>query len=1155
MAILGFFSKKSKAKLSNSSQASTSSAVQDDGGSAEGYVFSPPSVTVPTMVNGDDGYTSSNASFVSAASSKKVRLRFSKKALAATSSPLALPHELPPGAHNASTDKLSHTIDTSLNSLPSRTSVFPSFHGSNSSPALARPSAVEGPVPRSQPAQFQTEDLPENSKSRGGLLNWRDRKKSKPDIGSFLPPLDGESFNLKSFRHVLPEPPSDSTRSTSPAQYSPQSLVPPARPRGSSMASTDSSQRISVAAFREAQARRSSTNLTNGGSPSPIIRPVSVTDSLRSASDIAPSRPSRNQHPPQKASASPTLARNVKSTPSRPSAQASSSSDASEEEDSDSDDCSPSRARSSLDRQTTITKRSYQTKSDLGHGAIRSGQSHHRQSTLTRSELGHELTTNMVQPSPSRGPPPSSFQKTEEASVGTRSFSLYRRQRASHSTSELNPSASAQRASVLVEANKRGTLASQRQSISSSDTSDSDSNSDSSDDNAPLSALRKHGGPNGILSRINGASTPTRAARKPLIDLRLTSNPITGKPVQDRSASEKLSLISPTNISGRLSRLTAAAGLGEHAGASASKSEANLSKMTNPKPPYFQDLPKPDSPVSSGTISPPLRTTSPETITPNSRRLSLSPSVSSPESAQNPKQAQIDDHGVRSILASESEAKPPSVAIPNPSPALNSSKSQTLSFVPSTTTPSHTRPGPPKTITPGVRTSSLLYSASSSMSTQSSSPVQTNDLRPIPIRDRRDRNHGFRVVSRPQKSETSPPLLPSTTNDSHKQIRQQPPQSTNFRQSPSSSFGTPSRPQSIMPALNTKPHLAPLQADSASSASTSSASASGKSSSSRAALSSQSPPQRSLVFSGKRQDSPASSTGGSSNGKAPLTPMDGSDCFSPDVRGSGDSPSGSSAGAVPPSALKGGRGHLKRASVSFQEPIDFDREETVRGRRSSSGLTKPEEQVSVEERENRRRDRRRSEAKAAIELGNVINGPGPISNDEDDEDAAILPSMVSRVHPMNPGAGMNINFNNLPMGWQQQSVPSPMSGMGNPAGVNVSINPQQFMMPPVPGTEQAFYVAHQQAMLIAKQAYQYAVAQQAMAAAADEWERGSNVSAFPAPGGMNMNMGMGGYGMGGMHGMNGMWVSPSSVYTPGPRSMYAGSSVGGAMSEAGWGRR
>ncbi|KAI5114709.1 hypothetical protein M0805_004496, partial [Coniferiporia weirii] len=224
-----------------------------------------------------------------------------------------------------------------------------------------------------------------------------------------------------------------------------------------------------------------------------------------------------------------------------------------------------------------------------------------------------------------------------------------------------------------------------------------------------------------------------------------------------------------------------------------------------------------------------------------------------------------------------------------------------------------------------------------------------------------------------------------------------------------------------MPALSTMPLLASAQTDSTSSTSTSSAS---DLSSSRIALTTQMPPRRPFANGGKRQDSPASSTGGSSNGKAPLTPMDGSDYFSPDVRGNNDSPSGSSAGAIPPSAMKGARGHIKRASVTFQEPIDFDRDETIRGRRSSQGLLKSEEQTSAEERENKRRERRRSEAKAAIELGNVISGRGPIG--DDDGDSVINNGMVPRLNPMAASSAMNLSFNNMSMSWQQQG----MVGMG-----------------------------------------------------------------------------------------------------------------------------
>ena len=66
--------------------------------------------------------------------------------------------------------------------------------------------------------------------------------------------------------------------------------------------------------------------------------------------------------------------------------------------------------------------------------------------------------------------------------------------------------------------------------------------------------------------------------------------------------------------------------------------------------------------------------------------------------------------------------------------------------------------------------------------------------------------------------------------------------------------------------------------------------------------------------------------------------------------------------------MKGGRGHMKRASVSFQDNIpELDNDSTLRGKKSNHSLGKPDD-MSIEERENRRRDRRRSEARAAIEV-------------------------------------------------------------------------------------------------------------------------------------------------------------------------------------------
>lgn len=188
----------------------------------------------------------------------------------------------------------------------------------------------------------------------------------------------------------------------------------------------------------------------------------------------------------------------------------------------------------------------------------------------------------------------------------------------------------------------------------------------------------------------------------------------------------------------------------------------------------------------------------------------------------------------------------------------------------------------------------------------------------------------------------------------------------------------------------------------------------------------------------------------------------------------------------------------------------------------------------------------------------------PLDDDEDDEDVddddeAIGANMGPRMSMMNPmqyqnGMAGGMNFN-MPMNWQQPGMTPPL-GMGN-----MGISPQQFMIPPIPpNADQAYLAAHRQALLIAKQAYQYAVAQQAMAAAADEWERGSSVSGFTQSagiGGMNFGVGPGMNGMGGMmNGLNpamaGMWGGGRSMFPQGPQSTYGGSNIG-APSEVGWG--
>jgi serine/arginine repetitive matrix protein 2 len=190
-----------------------------------------------------------------------------------------------------------------------------------------------------------------------------------------------------------------------------------------------------------------------------------------------------------------------------------------------------------------------------------------------------------------------------------------------------------------------------------------------------------------------------------------------------------------------------------------------------------------------------------------------------------------------------------------------------------------------------------------------------------------------------------------------------------------------------------------------------------------------------------------------------------------------------------------------------------------------------------------------------MQLGNVINGRGPIDDSEDDDDNDLgHHNMGPQFNPM-MGMGANpMSFSHSagPPGWnwQQQGQPSPG------------------LMPPQFGSDPNYLMAHQQAMMIAKQTYQMAVAQQALAAAGDEWERNSNVSGFggsqafgatPGFGGPSMNMnvgmfgmggGMGGFGSGMGMGMSHGWPNPSLMVPSAPRSAYGGA-FGGAQSEYG----
>jgi serine/arginine repetitive matrix protein 2 len=129
-------------------------------------------------------------------------------------------------------------------------------------------------------------------------------------------------------------------------------------------------------------------------------------------------------------------------------------------------------------------------------------------------------------------------------------------------------------------------------------------------------------------------------------------------------------------------------------------------------------------------------------------------------------------------------------------------------------------------------------------------------------------------------------------------------------------------------------------------------------------------------------------------------------------------------------------------------------------------------------------------------------------------------------------------------------------GFGSPNSVawggNMVPQPSPYMMPPP--ADPNFLAAHQHAMMYAKQAYQMAVARQAMAAAGDEWERsssvggyggGSMVSTSSSPAMLSPQFGMmpmaQGYG----------WSGPSSVYLPNSSQSFYGGLVNSGGSDHG----
>lgn len=190
--------------------------------------------------------------------------------------------------------------------------------------------------------------------------------------------------------------------------------------------------------------------------------------------------------------------------------------------------------------------------------------------------------------------------------------------------------------------------------------------------------------------------------------------------------------------------------------------------------------------------------------------------------------------------------------------------------------------------------------------------------------------------------------------------------------------------------------------------------------------------------------------------------------------------------------------------------------------------------------EERRKERRRSEARSAIEFGKIVNGRGPIVHNGSDDDLVPQHGQQMSINPMIGMDGTIPGMNAHAWGPWQQPMPTSMGPM-----ITSQFSP-----------DQTFFAAHQHAMMIAKRAYQMTVAQHAMALAGDEWERGSNIGSGSVYGGgggsvySGMGGGGGGMGMLSIPGMSMPGMMPNQ-WSTGP-VMFPGQ-ISGTQSEFGGG--
>ncbi|KAF9011211.1 hypothetical protein BDQ17DRAFT_1420623 [Cyathus striatus] len=1278
MPLLGLFGKK---KSSSSSR----TAHNDDQSSTHSHVS--PQLTLSPTSTHHSVYPSAN----SAASSSKLRLFARKKNAHGNNSSTAsvntthtsnahLPMPRPPYTSRVSTSTVPDFDPDDVASTrrmrppPSKSAIFAAYNDPNG--ALSTRSLPAPMTPVSSPfraelhqAQKLKKDPPSPPppapppKKRQGLFPWSKSTPSSPatkappspQVTQTPDPGHDSSFNLKAFRHVRhpspPIPPMNLNFNASAISLSNSTLTPPVpRPRGTSV-NSDSSQRISVAAFREAQARRS-----QAGSPSPGA-------DYRSVSPVPPLNPSISQN--NSPVTAPVRRENMRRSTAPVSMLYTSSTDEEEDEEEEEDDSDDEDDTMRPQRKRTITDRSQsrpralsrpgkskaRAQSELGHGSAT------RYTASPKSHLGHGA---IVYTQPLRGGDDEAEDRANargkwalprsQSSLGTYASA---RQRASASTSAVSPSAAAKRASVIAQANSYlgdtpadddtplGTLLPPRRPGSAMSSYSNGSKSNLNVNNKSHTNLSTSPAP---ASRSNSQIPP-----KPLIDINELKQrpPQVGPPKKNDDAF----------TGGLLGMKMVESPLGSPTATSPTPSFGLVSKL-----PPARFVSPPASPAKE--IQAMNLVSSGETHERNDSALSTASTTPSPpgekrdifgerlarvvkshihtRSSSRPDIGRDDSGGSAETGTTGSEERVSSSSPPPPLPApANRERGRTtspanglsdardnssprrptfdtrLSGGRGTSTPkSPIMQDPPSSpdeeLARMLGDSIKLISFDGGEDTSESSSDEDEDeedeeeeekgrkkgeeeegergrgekkkedifLPPIPIKQRSP-PPAFSVTSRPQHPRNSlsvdstATLTPLTLGPS----REASPAAQRMRQRSSTLLPPSSTSMAPFPGVG-------VASSAASSTPGSSSSSDLWGSGSNSTVTSSQPPrpviggrQRSSTMvpissptaskagvgmgmpsrpfaAPQRRDSPASSTGDSSSGRAPLTPRDGSEIgvASGKARDRGREKAekeqeGWGSGV---SGLGTKPKHVKRKSVNFDDEVE--------GRGVGKGKM-PEETDNT--REERRKERRRGEARAAIELGNVINGRGPIVDDDDDDedDMPINQAMNARMSTaINPMMGA------MPMqqtgGWPGMNMPMGMWPQAPGANPQL-LSPAQFMIPPPSTNDPSFLAAHQQAMLYAKQAYQIAVAQQAMAVAADEWERGSTYGGGGSVygGGSSasvMNMPMGSpYGMSQMGMMNmqaGMAMnngwSTGSVIFPSSRSMYNGNSGTAPMSSS-----